>query len=323
MPSEAPAQVGWLRSQGLGLLCGQATVVLLAVGSVTLVATREGASAEIQMEDLTAFFTHPSPVHWWFYALVLVLCVYALNTALCTWDSVRQKLERRTTEAGAWAPAAIHVSFLIALVAHAIGGVWTVDREPVVVAADWVDVGLGRSARLVSLDAERLASGRPKRAEARLEVKDGAGQVRQVVVGYNQPLTAKLGTDVLLLEQAGEVPSAPRFSLGELRCSAAAHAGCALGQVHLEVLAVQEQGHWGDTPVAIVRVTKPDGSTAQAYLLEGVAQDLESLGALRFEGSDRQPAVLLRGKTAPGNPWALASGLVMTLGLVLMGRRWV
>ena len=72
-PAEAPparsrpppraARLGWLRSQGLGLVCGFATVALLAIGSVVLTATRDGASAAIQMDELRGFFDPPHAAH--------------------------------------------------------------------------------------------------------------------------------------------------------------------------------------------------------------------------------------------------------------------
>jgi len=58
MPSvdaRATGRLDWLRSQGLGLVCGFGTVLLLAVGSVILAATREGASASVGFDDLRGF----------------------------------------------------------------------------------------------------------------------------------------------------------------------------------------------------------------------------------------------------------------------------
>ncbi len=51
-------RVGRLRSQGLGFVCRQATVLMLALGSVIMV-SNEGAAAPA-MDDLRAFFQQPS-----------------------------------------------------------------------------------------------------------------------------------------------------------------------------------------------------------------------------------------------------------------------
>lgn len=239
MPSE---KTGWLRSQGLGVLCGQATVVLLGIGSVQLVRTREGASAGVQLDDVRAFFTEPSVSHAWLYALLGVLTLYALNTVLCTWDSVSAKLARRVREPAAWAPSVIHMSFLLALVAHLVGGLWNHEREPLLLTPAWADVGEGRLARVTGVVEERLPNGRAKSVRATVEWKDAAGQVTTRTLGYNEPLSEGWGSELVLLDQAGFV--------------------------------------------------------------------------------DGQRAVQVRRRVTPGHPWALASAVVMALGLVLMGRRW-
>ncbi len=56
MPSDLPlhsagpptSRWSWLSSQGLGVLCGQATVLLLAVDSIVLAATRDGISVSCE-----------------------------------------------------------------------------------------------------------------------------------------------------------------------------------------------------------------------------------------------------------------------------------
>ena len=113
MPSDDPVatpEVGgrglayWLRSQELGLACGLATVALLAVGSVVLPATADGASKGIALDDVRPFFDRPSSTHAWFYGLVAVLAAYALNTALATWHSVTRRWRAGVRAPTAYAP---------------------------------------------------------------------------------------------------------------------------------------------------------------------------------------------------------------------------
>ena len=302
----------WLRSQGLGVICGQLTVLLLAIGSIVIPATRDGASADVHFDDITAFFSRPSWVHSWFYALLAVLALYALNTALCTWDSVVTKVSRGVREPGAYAPAIIHLSFLLALLAHLVGGVWTRDHQPVAVGASWTELGGGRQARVLEVKQESLRNGRPKSVDATLEVKDPAGRVSQRTLGYNAPLSDGLATELLLLEEAGRVPGAFLFSLGASQCTARREIPCVLGGRTLEVLEVYEGG------AALVRI-----GDEQLVLGEGSTRQLRSGAQLRFVSMTIEPAVLVRGRTVPGMPWAAASALVMAVGLVLMGRRWV
>jgi hypothetical protein len=242
MPSASPPRWEWLRSQGLGLACGLATVALLAVGSVVLAATRDGASAGVHVDDLRAFFDPPRAVHLWFYLLLPVSALYALNTALATWDTVTRKWRGGARAPGAYAASIVHVGFLLALVAHAAGGFLGRDGGGVVVASRWQQVPGFGEARLLSLDVDALPDGMPRSALARLELRDGSGAVREEIVGYNEPLSAGAGARLALLADFG------RLRTGE-------------------------------------------------------------------------PAILLRTREAPGNPWALAAAIAMAAGAALLWRK--
>ena len=109
-------RLAWLRSQGLGLVCGFATVLLLAVGSVVLTATREGASASVGLDDLRGFFAPPRLEHAWLYLLLPVAALYALNTLLATWDTVGRKWRAGLRAPTAYAASVVHVGFLVAYV---------------------------------------------------------------------------------------------------------------------------------------------------------------------------------------------------------------
>ena len=63
MRSDSRPRWAWLRSQGLGLVCGFATVLLFAIGSVVISATRDGASSAIHMDDLRGFFEITHAIH--------------------------------------------------------------------------------------------------------------------------------------------------------------------------------------------------------------------------------------------------------------------
>ena len=196
----------WLRSQELGIACGMATVLLLAVGSFVLPATADGASKGIALDDLRPFFERPSPTHAWLYALAVVLAIYALNTALATWHSVSRRWRAGVRAWSAYAPALLHVSFLVALVAHGVGGVYGRDDGRVVVGPELVSLPDGRRARAVSLAVDALPSGMPKTVQAVLEITAKDGGTSRVTVGYNEPASSGLGSDLLLLQDQAMVP---------------------------------------------------------------------------------------------------------------------
>jgi hypothetical protein len=320
MPSDAkpPVRLAWLRSQGLGLICGQLTVLLLGTGSVVIAATRDGASAAIQMDDLRPFFEEPSLVHAWFYALLFVIALYALNTLLCTWDSVRSRLARGTRELSAWAPTVIHVSWLIALLSHLVGGLGNTELEPVVLStAGWTTVEPGLSLRLLRVASELTPSGKVKQTRATVEAKDAQGHVVTDSIAYNEPYSRGVGAELLLLSQVGRVPGVASFTLGTQRCQVVVPGTCALGVTTLEVVALQQAEHLGNRLVAVVHE-----GTRSFPMVQGGSRAVDG-GELRFDGASEEDVVQLRHRHAPGNPVAFVSAVLLACGLLLMGRRWL
>jgi hypothetical protein len=238
--------LAWLRSQGLGLVCGFGTVLLLAVGSFVLVATRDGASAGVHVDDLRAFFAPPAGAHAWLYALGALALLYGLNTLLATWESVVRRWRAGVRAPTAYAAAIIHVGFLVAMAGHALGGFTSEEYDPVVVTERWTELPLFGEARLVSLEADAMPNGMPRSARATLAVRGADGAVRREVVDYNQPLSEGFGARLALLSDFGEVP-------------------------------------------------------------------VPGLGV--------RPALLLRPRRAPANPWALASAFLVGAGVILLWRR--
>lgn len=244
--SNAPGRLDWLRSQGLGLLCGFGTVLLLAVGSVILAATRDGASRSVGFDDLRGFFAPPSWVHWWFYLLMAVAGLYGLNTLLATWDTVVRRWGAGVRTPAAYAGSIMHVGFLIAMAGHALGGFTSEDYDPVIVTETWSEVPGFGEARLLTLEVDEMPNGMPKSARATLALRDADGAVRQEIVDYNQPLSRGFGGHLALLAEMGQV---------------------------------------------------------------------------NVPGLGPRPAILLRPRTTPSNPWALVSALFVGLGVILMWRR--
>lgn len=207
MPSGDGGRTGlaWLRSQGLGLVCGLGTVLLLAVGSVILTATRDGASSAVGYDDLRGFFAPPSWVHTWFYLLLGLAVLYAINNLLATWDTVVRLWRTRGTRLGAYAGSVVHLGFLIAMAGHAVGGFTAQDFEPVVVTEAWTELPGFGEVRLLHLEMETMPNHMPKSVQALVAVRGADGEVRTAMVDYNQPLSRGLGSHLALLAEAGRV----------------------------------------------------------------------------------------------------------------------
>lgn len=235
-----------LRSQGLGILCGLATVTLLATGSVVIASTADGVSSGVRMDDVTWFFTNPSPWHIWFYLLLPILGLYALNTVLSTWYHVINTWKQGLRRLRSYAPAIIHVAFLVALVAHLVGGLWGEERGVVQLGPVWNEMPGGSAARVATIDETKYPNGQVKQAVVTLDMKTEAGEEFQQQIEYNGPITGGWGSHLVLLVRHQWVT------------------------------------HHGTT----------------------------------------YPLVLLRSRRTPGNPWALASAVLLVGGILMMGRRW-
>jgi hypothetical protein len=312
----------WLFSQGLGVICGQATVSLLAIGSFVLASTRDGASAGISMDDMLAFFRPVSAVHLWFYLLVLVLTLYALNTTLATYRNVVKKWRAGVRAPRFYAPAVIHIAFLVGLLAHGVGGIGGAELERVLLGPSWSQLGDGREARVTGLEVDSNPDGSMKQLHASVETRDAGGSPTEAVVNFNGPLSRGLGSELMLLLRPQSVP-ALQLARGEDRCAVEAAGICELGDVRVELLYLHPPLQPGQSPFAQLRLQNAGEGDAEAFpLTPGESKQLADGSLLSAERIGPRPAVLLRHRRAPGNPLALLSSLLLGLGLLMMWRRF-
>jgi hypothetical protein len=304
----------WLRSQGLGVCCGLATVLLLAVGSVVISATRDGASAGLQLDDVRIFFDEPSLTHLWFYTLIPVMTLYALNVTLATWHSVTGRWRVGIRNPQAYAAAIIHVAFLLTLVAHLVGGVG--GREAAaVIGSNWTELATGEEARLTSLEMDRLPNGMPRAIRAAIETRSPGGNATSEVLGYNEPLSRGFGADLVLLQQPVAISTATLIS-GEDRCTVAPGGNCTLSGRVIEL--------------ADLRVTEPHGAMANVqvgdrsgWIFPGETVAVDAGPPLTLVEVGQEAAVAVRLRHAPGNPWALLAAVLLAVGVLLMWRRFL
>ena len=309
-----PDRWGWLRSQGLGVCCGLATVLLLAAGSVVMAATRDGASAGIGLDDLTGFFVHPHLAHLWFYALVPVAALYALNALLATWETVTTRWRAGLRQPRAYAAAVLHVAFLVALLAHLVGGFLSREGGGHLISEGWQPLPGFGEARLVSLQVEELPNGMPRAVHAAVELRDAAGRVEAAEVGYNQPLTGGLGSRLALLSDQGQAPVA-RLASGEETVALGQGQRGALGGEPIEVLA------FSASRSALVRVAAGGGGAQLRWLAPGEVLALRNGRPLQLLETAVVPAVVLRARQTPGHPLALLAAALLALGVGMMWRR--
>jgi hypothetical protein len=302
--TSAPSRWEWLFSQGLGVLCGQATVLLLAVGSIVFTATRDGASAMIAMDDIRGFFTPYSPVHFWFYLLVPVLGLYGLNTLLATCRSVVRKWQAGARFAQAYAPSVIHLAFLFSLIAHLIGGLGSAETGQVLIGPDWSELDKDRQARLSDLKVERLPDGGVKQVWATVETRDAEGKLATSTVSYNGPLSSGLGSDLFLLTRPGAVSVVELYhqhQAHEARCAVVLDGVCQLGELRVEFLYLQASNRGASAGLARLRVGKQAGGPSDAFwLAQGQTRRLPDGSMLSLERFATRPDDAFALRYVPG-----------------------
>lgn len=183
--------------------------------------------------------------------------------------------------------------------------------------AGWQPLAGGREARLLSLEVETLPGGMPKAVRAPLELRDAAGRLERALVEYNAPLTAALATDLHLVGDVGRARVA-ELSVAGARCAAMEGDACDAGGVRVDLVQVAPAGALGAVPFARVRVLG-----RETWVAEGRDAPVADGRPLRLESVRDAPALLLRSRTAPGNPIALAGALLVALGLGMIGRRFL
>ena len=322
MPSERKGRFEWLWSQGLGVLCGQAVVVLLAVGSVVLVHTKDGASAGISGDDIREFFTHPSLTHSWLYLLLVVLALYGLNTFLCTLRSVTRKWRAGVRSLGGYGASMMHVGFIVGLLAHLVGGLGGVERGSVRIGADWTLLPAGwdgAEARVQALHTELHPDGSKKRVHATVELRRGSEGSWTERVAYNVPLSRGFGAEVLLLAKEGPSEAAV-ITDGATTCRVSVGARCRLSTISLAIeRLLPGDGHWGPEPVLIVRTNKGE----RPFLRQGRPAQVQGSSDLTFVDVRRDDVIVLRARRSPGAPLMWVSVGLMCMGIVMLGRRWL
>lgn len=316
-PASTPAsRWTWLRSQGLGVCCGLATVALLGIGSFVLARTRGGASAGVELDDIRAFFDPLSVTHLWFYLLIPVLGLYALNTLLATWHSVGFKWRNGFREPSSYAAAIIHVGFLVAMFAHLVGGIGG-ETGGLLVGADWTGLPDGRDVRVTAFDMERSPDGTPKTMRASLEVRGPGGEIQAAVIGFNEPLSTGLGSKLLLFQRPVSLPAAAVIAAGGERCLLQPSETCRLAGLKIELLGFRETGRRGGTAAHL------SVNGQETWLIPGRPQPLTASLAVTLLEIQAAPGAVVTWRLAPGNPWALVSAVLLALGVGLMWRRWI
>ena len=166
---------------GIWLMGG--VIVLLAVGSFT------GGGAEgSSINDLALFaWLRGAPLaqSWWLWGTIALLAILALNTVLCSIESLRLKYQR-----GAFlrliAPQVMHLGFLFIVLAHLVSAYGSFKGAAAVMEGETIGFPCGGRLQVANIQAEPGPMGMPSGYSAAVTMWEEGG-VRTATVRPNHP----------------------------------------------------------------------------------------------------------------------------------------
>ncbi|MBI5656602.1 MAG: cytochrome C biogenesis protein ResB [Geobacter sp.] len=171
----------FLASLDLGIWLVAGVILFLGIGSFV---TREGSA--INDVPLFIWLTRaPAAETWWLWVTVAILALLALNTVLCSIESLKAKWQRGSFLARI-APQVMHLGFLLIVLAHllsAYGGFKDGGPLPEGGSFTFPD---GSRVEIVRLDAQVGPMGMPLAFSATLRHATPAGE-RHAVFSPNHP----------------------------------------------------------------------------------------------------------------------------------------
>jgi len=205
----------FLKSQKTGIIVGFAVTGLLIIGSLIMnyfPESYEGLSGE----DITYFFNEPKLIHTWFYLMFIAFAMYGICIFICTLDSILRKVKARSKKVALYGASIVHIGFLVTLVAHLVGGIWSESGRPITIADTWVQSG-EYELKVTGLDSTSYPNGMPRKITAQIKIRKD-GKEFDDTLGYNNPVLLDSGTKAFLLQNYGNMPNSVLLNIdGETR----------------------------------------------------------------------------------------------------------
>jgi hypothetical protein len=186
---------------GLWLMAG--IIMLLGIGS--FVNTGQAGEAINHLPLVVWLRTFPFPITWWLWVTILLLALLAVNTVLCTIDSLRTRWGK-TSLHFLLAPHLMHAGFLLIVLAHLASAVGGFSQQAPVPEGGGIGFPDGTRLQVARVDATMGPMGFPLdfRGEIRHQKADG---MTVTVISPNNPYFYRgFGVylkDVIVAEQRG------------------------------------------------------------------------------------------------------------------------
>ncbi len=195
----------FFKSQKTGIIVGFAVTGLLIIGSLIMNYCPESYEG-LSGEDITFFFNNPKPIHTWFYLMFVAFAMYGICIFICTLDSILRKVKARSKRIPLYGASIVHIGFLVTLVAHLVGGIWSESGRPITIADSWVQAG-EYELKVTGLDSTTYPNGMPRKITAQMKIRKD-GKEYDDTLGYNNPVLLDHGTKQFLLRNYGNMPNA-------------------------------------------------------------------------------------------------------------------
>ncbi len=304
-----------LKSKKLGIIIGFATAGLLMIGSLQMNFYPE-PYAGLAGGDIRFFFDRPSLAHWWFYLLFLGFWVYGVNAFFCTLDSVLVRLRAGASNLTLYGGSICHLAFLVTLLAHLIGGLYTGQEKPLTIGegpTPFEDAEF----RLVGLETTEYPNGMPKEVRAAVKIRKGDRETQQIL-GYNHPITLEYGRKEFLLKNYGEAPQGVVLRVAEKSHNLSMKESLNINGFRVQVAGLFMHPNL-QRPVVRLIANKDGEQPKQVYVTLGEASPKVVEGAqIFFEDIKVSRAVQVGLKENPSIPLALGAILLFSVGVALV-----
>jgi hypothetical protein len=303
------------KSQKLGIIIGFTVTGLLIIGSL-IMNFNPRQYAGLSGEDISFFFIHKKPIHLWFYLLFLTCILYGINTFLCTLDSIIKKIKGGIKKATLYGASIIHIGFVITLIAHLIGGLYSSTEPPVSVTEEWTDLG-GIEMKVTDLKTSSYPNGMPKIIEASVTVRKDGTEFSDTL-GYNNPVLLQHGVLEVLMRDYGWIASGVTLVIDNRTCNLKINETFNVNgaQVRVADLYMPPQYRY-----PVVKLIFPDENnrTQQIFLPIGESNAKEINGTkIVFTDISSVPGVLVSVKNNPSIPLTFVTIFFFSIGMILV-----
>ena len=303
------------KSQKLGIIIGFTVTGLLIIGSL-IMNFQPNQYIGLSGEDISFFFSHKKPIHTWFYLLFIACIIYGINAFLCTLDSILRKAKNGIKKLPLYGASIVHIGFVITLIAHLVGGLYSFTEPPLSVADEWTDLG-GVEMKVTDLKTSSYPNGMPKRISAFVTVrKDGVEF--SGTLGYNNPVLLQHGIMEILMRDYGWIASGVVLKVDDHICNLKVNETFNANgtQVRVEDLYMPPQYRY---PVVKLTSMAQNNKAQQTFLPIGEKNVKELYGSkITFADINSVPGVLVSVKNNPSIPLTFVTIFFFSAGMFLV-----